>query len=64
MLRLLVKQHVGEVVDEAFEQLDTLAAAYKDIVSRLGEHELHTSGWCCFTIVPGLHARFTAPSHI
>ncbi|XP_056278890.1 zinc finger protein OZF-like [Pseudoliparis swirei] len=39
MLRPLVKQHV----DEAFGLLDTLTAAYEDIVSRLGEHELHTS---------------------
>ncbi|XP_056280121.1 cardiomyopathy-associated protein 5-like [Pseudoliparis swirei] len=44
MLRPLVKQHVDEVVDEAFGLLDTLTAAYEDIVSRLGEHELHTSG--------------------
>ncbi|XP_056271004.1 cilia- and flagella-associated protein 251-like [Pseudoliparis swirei] len=44
MLRRVVTQHVDEVVDEAFGLLDTLTAAYEDIVSQLGEHELHTSG--------------------
>ncbi|XP_056271005.1 glutamic acid-rich protein-like [Pseudoliparis swirei] len=43
MLRRVVAQHVDEVVDEAFGLLDTLTAAYEDIVSQLGEHELHTS---------------------
>ncbi|XP_056286150.1 gastrula zinc finger protein XlCGF57.1-like [Pseudoliparis swirei] len=43
MLRLLVKQQVDAVVEEAFVLLDTLTAAYEDTVSRLGEHELHTS---------------------
>ncbi|TNN85095.1 hypothetical protein EYF80_004749 [Liparis tanakae] len=43
MLRRLVKQHVDEVVDEAVGELDRLAAAYEDIASRLGRHELHAS---------------------
>ncbi|XP_056286161.1 gastrula zinc finger protein XlCGF17.1-like [Pseudoliparis swirei] len=43
MLRLLVKQQVDAVVEEAFVLLDTLTAAYEDTASRLGEHELHTS---------------------
>ncbi|XP_056286147.1 gastrula zinc finger protein XlCGF57.1-like isoform X1 [Pseudoliparis swirei] len=43
MLRLLVKQQVDAVVEEAFVLMDTLTAAYEDTASRLGEHELHTS---------------------
>ena len=64
MLRLLVKQRVNAVVEEAFEALDGLTADYEETVSRLREHQLHRSGLCIFIIVPGLHARFTGLSHI
>ncbi|XP_056271947.1 uncharacterized protein LOC130194799 [Pseudoliparis swirei] len=43
MMRLLVKQQVHAAVEESFELLDTLTAAYEDTVSQLREQWRHTS---------------------